>query len=431
MNSRHRPYRQFICEVCGQLKSNNLKNRNICKTCYARELSTCCIHCRLIRHQVEAKTGLCPRCTKIVELKQASQCSVCGQIRSLVKERRQAICKSCDAEKNNGRRTCVKCKQCKIIYHKSEQLCKQCNKNRLAAKALHKYVTNFVTPYPYNWTLFHRLVTTIDWESLTDQTNRRFRTFGHFLQTCQLPQPLSWEAIEEALPHLGQTNRARPKMIRSCLFDLGHFLAAKGELESWEAYVKKRNALRFMTKTPEHIQPLLHRYTHWLWEQHYKPRSVGHHLETQALFWLWCDEHGIKSPESVQSSLLNDYLLTLRLQWECSECLGKMALEPHARKAPKLCTHCGAADSIFQAERYAQKTVSLHESNLRVFFDWAKLNRMVLFNPVCRQVKASSSTIVHFDFTQTTSLSRRSLSRASQSSIGVSTQCQNLAQASA
>ena len=55
---------------------------------------------------------------------------------------------------------------------------------------------------------------------------RRFRAFASFLETYELPEVLTWHAIEQALPRLGQTNAIKIGFIRSCLFELGDLLAA-------------------------------------------------------------------------------------------------------------------------------------------------------------------------------------------------------------
>jgi hypothetical protein len=78
-----------------------------------------------------------------------------------------------------------------------------------------------------------------------------------FLQTRPLPEPLTWEAIEAALPTLGPTNRHRPKQLRACLRDLGHLLAACGELERRETYVLRHRALAPIARAPAHIRPFL------------------------------------------------------------------------------------------------------------------------------------------------------------------------------
>jgi len=255
---------------------------------------------------------------------------------------------------------------------------------------------NFTTPYPYNKVLFDLLTTTIGWEAVNQHTDQKFRAFGRFLQTQQLPEPVTWEIIEETLPPLGPTNRNPPKQVRACLLDLGHLLVARGKLESRETYIARRNALLPMKQAPEHLQALLHRYTTWLWERRTVPGNVRDHMKVLASFWSWCEQRGIRSPEEVQASLVNEYLLTLYWQWQCSVCQGTMAFEPSSRKAPRACAHCSTIGSLSKAKRYAQNTVRGHRAKLLVFFDWLKMNRMIIVNPVQGKTPAPSPTIHHY-----------------------------------
>jgi hypothetical protein len=361
-----------------------------------------CRRCGYVKAIFNQEAWLCESCYDTMRQKMRNKdkqvkvaCSVCGKMRSSALLTRP-ICPSCWRQEHNGRGLCVRCNQLKPIHVVSERLCKRCYADTLAPKALRRYLASYSTPYPYNKTLFDLLAAALDWESVSEKVDRRFRAFGRFLRTQQLREPLTWEAIDAALPELGPTNRNTPKQVRACLLDLGHVLVAQGRLESWEVYIARRNALSPMARAPEHIQGLLHRYTAWLWERRTVPGNVRDHLEALASFWSWCDEHGVKLPEEVQASLVNDYLLALYWHWQCSACQGVMAFEPRTRKAPKTCTHCGALHSLVKVKGYAQNTVRGHRAKLLVFFDWAKINRMVVTNPIQRKIPAPHATITHY-----------------------------------
>lgn len=321
--------------------------------------------------------------------------SVCKQTRVKAVLGR-AICNACWRKELYGLVPCTLCAQPKVIYQKSLGLCKQCYKNCRARQSLRDYAVNFDTPYPHNKGLFNLLITTVEWESVEEKVNRRFRAFGRFLQTYQFPQPLTWETIEEALPELGLTNRTNPKLIRFCLLELGHLLAARNKLESRETYIASRFALQPIQSTAPELQGLLHRYATWLWEHKTAPATVRDHCEDLAAFWYWSIQLGINSPEQVQPSLINDYLQTLYWQWQCSKCQGIVGFEPRHRKPPRICPNCGAVHSLSQVKRYAQNTVRHRRSKLRVFFNWAKSNRLIVINPVQRQVAKPEPTIRHY-----------------------------------
>ncbi|MDP8928915.1 MAG: hypothetical protein M3O70_10160 [Actinomycetota bacterium] len=258
------------------------------------------------------------------------------------------------------------------------------------------YVEGFTTPFPYNRVLFQILAATIDWQAVGQKIDRRFRAFGGFLQTHEFKEPLTWEAIEEALPALGPTNRYKPKQVRASLLDLGHVLAARGELERRDTYLARRAALLPIARAPQHIQPLLERYASWLSERKAKLSSIYEHMQGLALFWAWCDRRGIRSPAEVQAGLVKEYMLVLCWQWQCSRCGATAEFEPRDRKPPRTCNRCGALHSLNKVKRYAQNTVRAERAKLLVFFDWCKMDRMVLTNPVQVKVPAPVPTIQHY-----------------------------------
>ena len=199
MSSRPYQSRWITCEVCGCRRRAVQKDRDICQACVRKEPSTCCRRCGRKKHRVAEETGLCPRCTRIAarpeavcarclrtralynqekqlcktchqsELRRVRRmgkqtqvrCSVCGEMRSSQRLGR-AICRACWTAERNGRGICSTCNKLKVIWFKSEQLCKSCYIDRLAHRSLQKFVAEFTTPYPYNRVLFDLLTTTID-----------------------------------------------------------------------------------------------------------------------------------------------------------------------------------------------------------------------------------------------------------------------------
>jgi hypothetical protein len=99
----------------------------------------------------------------------------------------------------------------------------------------------------------------IVWESVTAKTARRFRAIGKFLLGHELPQPLTWGAIEGTLPPLGAAKRYGTKLIRSCLIDIGHLLVERGLLERRADYVSRRRILQPLEKLPACFKPDLTR----------------------------------------------------------------------------------------------------------------------------------------------------------------------------
>ncbi len=425
--------RYVTCQQCGRYGPCGMKGRDICLTCYRKEPSACCTRCHRMSHHLKKETGLCPicerllsrplaRCHRCLEVKvifdqergvcsschlylrqkQRSQhkprdvpCSICGRVCSSVLFGRW-ICERCWRAERNGQRLCTGCKRLKVIYRKTENLCVHCDQKRRAPKVLRSYVITFTSPYPYNVTLFHTLAHRIDWATVDAETNRQFRVFGRFLQTHEFREPLTWEAIEEALP---LPRGRRPDTwadARHRLLELGNLLASQGKLEKREDYLEKRNTHLRIQTAPGFIQPLLDSYAIWLSDRLLTGESIRRHMDILSLFWSWEEQQGVRAPAQVQPTHINDYLLTLYWQWRCSRCQSPMSFEALHRQAPRICEHCHALHTLVQVKRLAQSTVCRHRAVLRVFFDWAKMTRVSLMNPVQRKLPASALTIRHY-----------------------------------
>jgi predicted GIY-YIG superfamily endonuclease len=323
------------------------------------------------------------------------ECTICGKMRFSCLFNR-AICNACYIEERNGRGICSCCNMHKVISHKKKQLCKRCHMNDLAPQALRRYLATFTSPHQYNVALFELFTTLIDWNAVDDDKVRQLKVFGNFLQTYHFDGPLTWEIIEEALPPWRRANNRKSNIIRICLLELGHLMAERGELESHEVFTTRRNALRSIECAPEHMQPVLVRYSAWLWERQNVPADIGNHLAVLADFWFWCKLQGIWGPEGLHTAIINDYLLTLYWQWRCSICQGTMPFDPYERTCPHICAHCSVIGSLSKIKRLNQETVRGYRGKLRVFFDWAKTNHLVITNPVQRKVTANNPSIEHY-----------------------------------
>lgn len=433
MTPSPRPLRSIVCEVCDKATHTHLQGRDVCRGCHRSEPRTQCSRCRLLKHAVSVSTGLCPRCASIAArpagicvrcsahtaiYDQAAQrchachkamqtrdrnqvkrlkvaCSVCGRLRSSALLGR-AICQSCWRVERNGRAICAQCHVLKVIQIKAEHLCKQCYQDRLAPSALRAYLNGYTSPFPYNQVLLDLFLTTIDHKTVNNKIDRRIRALGRYLQTHEIQEPLTWEGIEAALPALGPTNRNAPKQIRASLLDIGHLLTAQGKLERREVYIERRNALKPLSQAPETIRPLLERYVAWLWERQTRGSNVRNHLEALAAFWTWSERRGLRSPSAIHTAVVTAYLLTLHWHWECSVCGGREEFDPDNRNGPQQCSQCDALHSLTQVRRYAQNTIRSHRARLLVFFDWCKIAKLVIVNPVQVAAPAPRPRVQHY-----------------------------------
>lgn len=73
-----------------------------------------------------------------------------------------------------------------------------------------------------------------------------------------------------------------------------------------------------------------------------------------------------------------------------------MVFHLRERNAPRKCGHCGAMGTLAKEKWLAQNTIRGHRAKLFVFFDWLKMNRKVISNPVQSKIPAPGRTIQHY-----------------------------------
>lgn len=418
-SQKKQPFPVKHCTSCGLLRQIRRKSRltpGLCRSCYDSMESKKCKRCNYRRHLVDDNTGLCPKCLsrpegecsrclltrpifnkedklcrkchegKIRVLRRRArrvkiECSVCGRYKSaepLVRDK--PICGACYREEYNGKAICKRCGKFKAIHHKKEVLCAPCKSDFHAADSLRKYISGFSTAHHYNEVLFDLLVERIDWENVNQSVNRRFRNFGNFLQTVQIPQPLTWETIYEIRPDRGTERWAAASAVRRCLRDLGDLMVTTGKLEDWATYLLRRRVLLLLNHAPEPIRDALESFVAWQLEEHCAKLSTVERILRGILdFWSWCVKCSLKTLTEVQPAhVRQDYLHSLYWQWRCSLCNGILLFERRNAPALTLCPYCSAARSLVKVQRYDQKSVSLFSLYLRTFFHWAKERRLIL-----------------------------------------------------
>lgn len=438
MNQRQRkkykyPSREIICIACGKVRVTHFRNRDVCQACHAKEPTGHCSRCGRKRHFVEGEPALCPSCRRIVarpvlkcsgclaeativdaekqfcqkcrlnELKRFSslpkqtktKCSKCGEIKSSALLCRR-ICATCYTEERNGKNKCEGCNRVKTILIKSRRLCKHCYNDLCASRSLQKYIASYATPFLYNKFLFDLFVTSIDPAAITDKVTSRVKSFGQFLKKQPVPNPLSWEAIVKLLPRLSRTKRTIPKQIRTCLLDVGHMLAARGELENWETYIDRRYALQPIKRAPVCMRDCLRNYADWLWEKQRTFKTVRIHLDAVASFTTWCKLNKVKVPDDISPYVIDQYLQDIRWQWKCSTCARELTARLTDAEIPKICVNCGSSDRIVKIERQSNCFEQSVHSCLKVFFDWMLCERIIPANPVETKYAIGSNRIPHY-----------------------------------
>jgi hypothetical protein len=168
------------------------------------------------------------------------------------------ICQACYDRRRNGEAECAVAGCENLIINKEWQLCKHHYAGRIAPVGLKRYLESYDSPFPQNKRYLAEIASRLDWVAVEkglaevkEIDVRRYRAIGAFLRTHELPEPLTWRAIDAALPPLGPTGQYRTKLIRSCLIDLGHLLAERGLMEDWYSYLSERRCDQPLEKAPE------------------------------------------------------------------------------------------------------------------------------------------------------------------------------------
>lgn len=366
----------MICKVCGQECHKWRKgDESLCRRCHDSKMR------RLWRRAT---------------LKIAN-CTECGYERpsSLLEE---AICQSCYTKRKNGIGRCRRCTKGKVIANLEHHLCKHCYGDLIAPENLRRYFDNYDSPFPQNSYYLALLSEAVVWDKVTEKTVRRFRAIGKFLYGYELPQPLTWEAIEGALPTLGTTKRYETKLVRSCLRDIGHLLADRGLLESWADYISRRRSLQPVEKLPACFKADLMKYREWLLYDRYSPSGTRSSLYSVTYFLIWCAGRGITSLSEVRALTVESYQQTLCWKWVCKICQHSTTFEPWRGTPPEGCVNqnCKVEGSYERKRRHSQAYIRTQISNLSTFFDWAGFHGLAQGNPVQCKIREDERKITHY-----------------------------------
>ena len=127
------------------------------------------------------------------------------------------------------------------MFIQKSQLCRLHHDDQEAPRLWRDYLDSYTSPFPQNERYMTEIASTLI--NIRGSDLVRLRAFGRFLQTYELPEVLTWDAIDRALPESGQ-------FIRSCLFQLGDVLAERGKMQGWESHLSNGGLRRSLQRTP-------------------------------------------------------------------------------------------------------------------------------------------------------------------------------------
>lgn len=382
---------KIICECCGLSDYAFTYDLNYCRKC----------------HPKMAKRNW------VKSLPKTIVCLVCGAVKSPAKKT-EMVCQGCNNKRRNANVKCLIPGCDKQINNKTWQLCKHHDMDRLAPVVLREYLESYTSPFPQNQRYMTELASTIKWGAvdkglvrILESDVRRFRAIGDFLKTHELPEVLTWEAIDEALPKLGKKGRPKAKFIRSYLLHLGHLAAERGSMQDRKSYLTERLIENWAQSAPESFRKYVSDFQEWSLSGMLNPRLQLPQIRVDILcntsktllqgskslvaFLTWCVEHSIISLPEIEPTVAEGYQHTLFWQFECKSCHKRIPFEPS--QSVKRCANreCGATSSYVRVRRHSRSYVRSEISNLRVFFNWAQLHDIVSKNPFSNHLHMKKS----------------------------------------
>ena len=272
-----------------------------------------------------------------------------------------------------------------IIIQKS-QLCQLHHDDQEAPRLLREYLESYTSPFPQN----ERYMTEIASKLINIRGSDlvRLRAFGRFLQTYELPEVLTWDAIDQALPESGQ-------FIRSCLFQLGDVLAERGKMQGWESHLSNGGLRRSLQRTPVAFLRPMTDFQQWLMDGKVNanlplvkthrlsnaPRTIAEQSNMVVQFLNFCASRNIGSLPQIGPTAITQYQQTILWQFECKKCRNRIPFNSSRPTGQCVNPICAAIDSYVRTRRSARGTLITHMSALRLFFDWARLQKLVEANP--------------------------------------------------
>lgn len=416
--------RSITCEVCHQPRRTH-HWFDICRRCALKLPKMRCNVCRKLRYQPQATSLTCHGCGSKIS-KEKIICESCGltdyaftsdpthcrkchrkvRLRSWKKSwSRKIICSSCGKEKQAWKKTAMTCSGChrkqrsgnvrclfpgcdRLMFIQKSQLCQLHHDDQEAPRLLREYLESYTSPFPHNERYMTEIASTLI--NIRGSDLVRLRAFGRFLQTHELPEVLTWDTIDRTLPASGQ-------YIRSCLFQLGDVLAERGRMEGWESHLTNGGLRRSLQRTPDAFVKPMTDFQQWLLEGNVNPnlqlslwktqrlsnaaRTIVEQLNMVVKFLNFCASRNIGSLPQIGPTAITQYQQTILWQFECKKCRNRIPFTSSRPTGQCVNPSCDAIESYVRTRKLARGTLISHMSALRLFFDWARLQKLVVENP--------------------------------------------------
>lgn len=267
-------------------------------------------------------------------------------------------------ERKNEVAQCVDCGKEKLIAVKKDgPRCLSCYQDHLAGGSLRNLFDNYPGP---NHIYLTQLRERIDWNAVDEELRHRFSVFATFLQNISIPDPLTWEWLENNMPSLRGGSRKGALAIRSCLWDLAYIEVAQGRLEDRKSYLERKRIQKLIEKIPEHLRETISDHVDWMKKESFSDFTVYTRLINTRQFLTWCARRGVSLHE-ITDFVFEEFEQFYRWQWVCNVCHTALAYDVYG-DAPD-CASCGVR--MLKTRWHTNPTISMTCDHVQGLLRWA------------------------------------------------------------
>lgn len=331
---------QADCVGCGKFTRIDLRDGH-------------CVDCRKERYQH----------ARLETLKQKIRCKVCHETKRPA-YLNESICLKCARTRKNQVAPCVGCGKEKLIaVRKNGPLCMRCYQDRDASKRLRSLLDNYRGS---NQHYLMQLTERIDWNTVDEEMRYRFSVFVAFLKDVVIPEPLTWEWLDDNMPLLNRGNRKRAQRIRSSLWDLAYIQVAQGRLENRKAYLGRKRIENLGEQMPQRWRKEMSEYIDWMKRMSFASDTIYTRLINSRQFLNWCDHRGVGLRE-ITDFVFEEFEQFYRWQWTCADCHTEAVYDLYG-DTPN-CFQCGA--SMVKKSWHTNRAVGAICGNVQALLHWA------------------------------------------------------------
>lgn len=332
---------QGDCSVCGKFTRIDLRDGR-------------CVDCR----------KECYQRSRLAVLKQKVRCKACHEIKRPA-YLNENICRKCVQKRKNEVAQCVDCGKKKLIAVKKNGIrCSSCYQNQLAGRRLRNLLDSYRGP---NHIYLIQLAERIDWNAVDEEMRHRFSVFATFLQNIPIPDPLTWEWLEENMPSLSRDeSRKRAVAIRSCLWELAYIQVAQGRLGDRKSYLGPKRIQNLIEQFPERFRDIISDHVDWMKRASFSAFTVYTRLINTRQFLNWCVGRGV-CLHDLNEFVFEEFEEFYRWQWVCSGCGAQAPYDVYG-DSPK-CSQCGIGMS--KTRWHTNPTVGMACDHIQGLLQWA------------------------------------------------------------